>query len=67
MRAGQRGGQLDCSAIGRHGFFRQPLTVERHRQIMMGGSDVFPEHDRQLEAGGPSARRPLRNNAKPSA
>ena len=52
MPLGHLGHQLDGPAIGRHRLFVQPLTVERHRQTIMGDRDPFFEDDRQLEAGG---------------
>ncbi len=52
MPLGHLGHQLDGPAIGRYRLFGQPLTVECHRQTIMGDRDTFFEGDRQLQDGG---------------
>jgi len=52
MSFGQLGCQLCGPSIGRDGSVLQPLTVERNRQVILGGDDPFFEDDRELETGG---------------
>ena len=52
MSFGQLGCQLYGPSIGRDGSVLQPLTVERNRQVILGGDDPFFEDDRELETGG---------------
>jgi hypothetical protein len=52
MSFGQLGCQLNGLPIGRYGTAPQPLTVERNREVIVGGDDPFFEDDRELKVFG---------------